>query len=99
MERWLAMWKHRGLDLPAGTIFDGLRRIALLLKPIHDAIWARTASGGFTQADETRWLMVSIRQRCGREAHRVRSWGEASDTDWDSLKTLSISRQDEFSAC
>ena len=62
------------------------------------------------KADDWIWIVdhtiqigpekVSIRQRCGREAHRVRSWGEASDTDWDSLKTLSISRQDEFgSAC
>ena len=57
VQRWLAMWKHRGLDLPAGTIFDGLRRIAPLLTPIHDAILARTASGNVSQADETRWLM------------------------------------------
>lgn len=52
VQRWLAMWKHRGLDLPAGTIFDGRHRMALLLKPIHDAILARTATSGFGQADE-----------------------------------------------
>ena len=72
MERWLAMWKHRGLDLPAGTIFDGLRRIALLLKPIHAAIWARTASGGFTPADETRWLMFVM--QAGKTGHMWWLW-------------------------
>ena len=77
VERWLAMWKHRGLDLSAGTIFDGLRRITLLLKPIHDAILARTASGGFAQADETRWLMFVI--MAGKTGHMWWLWAFLSE--------------------
>ena len=77
VERWLAIWKHRGLDLPAGTIFDGLRRITLLLKPIHDAILAGTASGGFTQADETRWLMFLIQE--GKTGHMWWLWAFLSE--------------------
>lgn len=77
VQRWLAMWKQRGLDLPAGTIFDGLRRLNVLLKPIHDAILARTASGGFGQADETRWLMFLDQD--GKKSHMWWLWAFLSE--------------------
>jgi transposase len=46
---------HYGLDLPQGTITDGLKRITPLLEPVYEAILARNAGSFYRQADETRW--------------------------------------------
>jgi len=46
---------HYDLDLPQGTITDGLKRIAPLLEPVYEAILARNADSFYRQADETRW--------------------------------------------
>lgn len=59
VERWLLEWRQNGLDLAKGTVFDGLRRIERLLQPIQQAILQRAASAGYSQADETRWLMFA----------------------------------------
>lgn len=46
---------HYDLDLPQGTITDGLKRITPLLDPVYEAILARNAKSFYRQADETRW--------------------------------------------
>ncbi len=46
---------HYDLDLPQGTITDGLKRISPLLEPVYEAILARNAESFYRQADETRW--------------------------------------------
>jgi len=46
---------HYDLDLPQGTITDGLKRITPLLDPVYEAILARNAESFYRQADETRW--------------------------------------------
>jgi len=46
---------HYDLDLPQGTITDGLKRISPLLEPVYEAILARNAASFYRQADETRW--------------------------------------------
>jgi len=46
---------HYDLDLPPGTITDGLKRISLLLEPVYEAILARNSESFYRQADETRW--------------------------------------------
>jgi transposase len=56
-ERLLAQWDLLGLDLAAGTVADGLRRLEPLLKPVYEALVARNAQGAYQQADETRWLV------------------------------------------
>ena len=43
------------LDLPQGTITDGLRRLTPLLEPIYEALLARNGQSFYRQADETRW--------------------------------------------
>ena len=48
------------LDLPAGTVNDGLRRIEPMLRPIYEALLKRNRLGGFHQADETRWLVFVL---------------------------------------
>ena len=46
---------HYDLDLPQGTITDGLKRISPLLEPVYEAILARNAQSFYRQADQTRW--------------------------------------------
>lgn len=72
VERWLLEWRQNGLDLAKGTVFDGLRRIEPLLRPVHQAILQRAASAGYSQADETRWLMFT--ETAGKAGHRWWMW-------------------------
>lgn len=72
IERQLAAWRLRGLDLAAGTVTGGLERLEPLFAPIYDALLARGAAAGFAQADETRWL-VFIEQE-GKVGHRWWLW-------------------------
>jgi len=59
-ERLLGQLKQYDLDLPAGTMNDGLRRIEPMLQPIYAALGERNRQGGFHQADETRWLVFVL---------------------------------------
>ena len=64
---------HHGLDLPQGTITDGLKRIMPLLEPVYEAILARNADSFYRQADETRWS-VFVEQE-GKIGYRWWLWG------------------------
>ena len=64
---------HYGLDLPQGTITDGLKRITPLLEPVYEAILARNAESFYRQADETRWS-VFVEQE-GKIGYRWWLWG------------------------
>ena len=44
-----------GLDIPAGTVGDGLKRLAPLFEPIYKALEERSTASRWWQADETRW--------------------------------------------
>lgn len=44
-----------GLDIPAGTVGDGLKRMAPLFEPIYAALEEKSRQSDFWQADETRW--------------------------------------------
>jgi transposase len=59
-ERMLGQLQQYDLDLPAGTINDGLQRIEPLLRPIYEAFCERNRQGDFHQADETRWLVFML---------------------------------------
>lgn len=66
-ERLLAQWQLLGLDLAAGTVADGLRRLEPLFGPLYEALLQRNAQSPYMQADETRWL-VFIEQE-GKSGH------------------------------
>ena len=53
--RVLGSLKQHGLDLPLGSVTDGLRRIEPMLRPVYDALVHRNRQSVFHQADETRW--------------------------------------------
>jgi transposase len=59
-ERLLGQLEQYDLDLPAGTINDGLQRIEPMLQPIYEALCERNRQGDFHQADETRWLVFVL---------------------------------------
>jgi len=66
-ERLLAHWQLLGLDLAAGTVADGLRRLEPLFQPLYEAVLARNAQSAYMQADETRWLVFIVQE--GKTGH------------------------------
>ena len=55
-----------GVDLPAGTLTDGLKRFLPLLEPIYAGILAESRRGMLWSADETRWMVfVQIEKKIG----------------------------------
>jgi transposase len=61
-QRLLEQWRLLGLDLAAGTITDGLQRLAPLFQPILEALLQRNRQAHYKQADETRWLVFVEQQ-------------------------------------
>jgi transposase len=68
----LGQLEQYDLDLPAGTVNDGLRRIEPMLRPVYEALLARNRLGGFHQADETRWLVFVLLD--GKKGHGWWLW-------------------------
>jgi transposase len=68
---------QHGLDLPLGTVTDGLRRIEPMLRPIYDALVHRNRRSAFHQADETRWLVFA--ETAGKAGFRWWLWVFAGD--------------------
>jgi hypothetical protein len=71
-ERLLGQLEQYDLDLPAGTVNDGLKRIEPMLGPIYEALLKRNREGGLHQADETRWLMFVLLE--GKKGHGWWLW-------------------------
>ena len=71
-ERLLGQLEQYDLNLPAGTINDGLRRIEPLMRPIYEAFRERNRQGDFHQADETRWLVFAVLD--GKKGHGWWLW-------------------------
>jgi transposase len=44
-----------GVDIPAGSVGDNLKRLSPLFEPIYAALEARSQAAEWWQADETRW--------------------------------------------
>jgi transposase len=71
-ERLLKQLQQYDLDLPAGTVNEGLQRIEPMLHPIYEAFLQRNRLGGFHQADETRWLVFVVLD--GKKGHGWWLW-------------------------
>jgi transposase len=61
-QRLLEQWRWLGLDLAAGTVTDGLKRLEPLFGPIMEALLQRNRQSHYKQADETRWLVFVEQQ-------------------------------------
>jgi len=55
LHRVLGQLGQAGLDLPAGTITDGLHKLLPLFQPLYEAIAERNRQADHWHADETRW--------------------------------------------
>jgi transposase len=71
-ERLLGQLRQYDLDLPAGTVTDGLQRIEPMFQPIYQALLDRNRQGSFHQADETRWLVFVLLD--GKKGHGWWLW-------------------------
>ena len=71
-ERLLGQLEQYDLDLPPGTVSDGLKRIEPMLRPTYEALCARNRQGVFHQADETRWLVFVLVD--GKKGHGWWLW-------------------------
>jgi transposase len=61
-QRLLEQWRLWGLDLAAGTVTDGLKRLEPLFGTILEALLKRNRQSNYKQADETRWLVFVEQQ-------------------------------------
>ena len=68
-ERLLAQWRLLDLDVAAGTVTGGLRRLEPLFAPLYEALLERNAGSAVAQADETRWMVF-----IDMEGKRGRRW-------------------------
>jgi transposase len=71
-ERLLGQWRWLDLDIAAGTVAGGLRRLEPLFTPLYEAVLARNAQSPYAHADETRWSLF-IEQE-GKSGHRWWLW-------------------------
>jgi transposase len=71
-ERLLARWRLLGLDIAAGTVVGGLRRLEPLFAPLYEALLERNVRSVIAQADETRWMVFITPE--GKGGHRWWLW-------------------------
>jgi transposase len=55
LNRYLNQLAGNGLELPPGTVVDGLQKLLPLLSPIYDGIVQKSISANHWHADETGW--------------------------------------------
>jgi len=56
----------QGLDLPLGTLTDGLQRLVPLFEPVYEALAAHSRRQPLWHADETRWqVFVTVEGKVG----------------------------------
>jgi transposase len=57
--RLLADWRLHGLDLPLGTITDGLQRLLPLFEPVYEALRTHLRQQQHWHGDETYWQVFA----------------------------------------
>jgi transposase len=57
--RLLADWRQHGLDLPLGTLTEGLQRLLPLLEPVYQALQAHVRQQQHWHSDDTRWQVFA----------------------------------------
>lgn len=58
--RYCQALKPTGLELSAGTIENGFKKIGILLQPVYDALLEELRKSPIWNADETRWKVFEI---------------------------------------
>ena len=70
--RILESLKGYGLDVAAGTVGDGLKRLTGLFVPVEQAIRAQSVQEEWWHADETRWQVFEVVE--GKLTYRCYLW-------------------------
>jgi len=70
--RLLESLKGYGLDIPSGTVGDGLKRLHPLFLPVYQAIATRSRRESWWHADETRWMVFQLPE--GKLSYRWYLW-------------------------
>jgi transposase len=70
--RFLALLRSFGVDLPLGTVTDGLKKLLPLFEPLYRALAQHQRHEHHWHCDETRWL-VFIEQE-GKAGHNWSLW-------------------------
>jgi transposase len=70
--RFLALLRSFGVDLPLGTVTDGLKKLVPLFEPLYRALVEHQRQEHHWHCDETRWL-VFIEQE-GKVGHNWSLW-------------------------
>jgi len=70
--RLLQSLKDCGLDIPSGTVGDGLKRLHALFQPLYQAIAKRSRRDSWWHADETRWMVFQLPE--DKHSHRWYLW-------------------------
>jgi transposase len=76
--RLLDELRGHGLDLWAGTLTAGLRRLVPLFEPLSEALVIQSRQADHWHADETRWLVFVSTP--GKAGHRWYLWALLSAT-------------------
>ena len=66
-----------GLDIPPGSVGDGLKRLAPLFEPVYAALEERSVQAPWWQADETRWSVFETTKT--KSTYRWYLWVFISD--------------------
>lgn len=76
-ERLLEQWRLLGLDLAAGTVNGGLKRLEPLFTPLYQVLISRQQASGFWQGDETPWQVFTTQE--GKVGHCWWLWVFVTD--------------------
>jgi transposase len=70
--RFLSLLRSFGLDLPLGTVSDGLKKLVCLFEPLYQALGEHQRQEHHWHCDETRWLVFVEQQ--GKVGHNWSLW-------------------------
>ena len=70
--RFLALLRSFGVDLPLGTVTDGLRKLGPLFEPVYQALVEHQRQEHHWHCDETRWLVFTEQE--GKVGHNWSLW-------------------------
>jgi transposase len=70
--RLLDDWRSLGLNLPSGTVTDGLQKLGPLFKPVYQSLIEHIRKQKHWHGDETRWLVFAKKE--GKVGHRWMLW-------------------------
>jgi transposase len=74
--RFLALLRSFGVDLPLGTVTDGLKKLVPLFEPLYRALAEHQRQEHHWHCDETRWLVFS--EQDGKAGHNWSLWAFCS---------------------